>query len=272
MSPLTQERKDAHRQRVAGLTTQAKDYSAGNGGTLEACGTALLANAPQSFRTVCGHALSPANCVFLAMQGYQSGLLGTFNQWRERGRFVRKGEKGLLVRRPVMKKTGSSTNNGGGESSATPAGSGDSGDSTARFFVWYPVFSENQLADGETQEVAAREDARDELPTVNPEAEAEQEALAHGFGTEFLVRFGGGTEKITALRVVEPFPGIKLVIHSTRAGDASGAPYTASSTVSGYAVAQGATVAEAEENAAQIIMEKGVDHTRQLIQSHALTL
>lgn len=63
--------------------------------------TALVQNWPT---TIEGHALSLKNACLLAYQG-RATVVGGFRQWKKAGRFVRKGEGGMSIWIPLMKKT-----------------------------------------------------------------------------------------------------------------------------------------------------------------------
>ena len=58
--------------------------------------------------TIEGHALSAKNACLIAYQtlgGQGATVLGGFRQWKKAGRFVRKGEGGMSIWIPLMRKT-----------------------------------------------------------------------------------------------------------------------------------------------------------------------
>jgi len=60
--------------------------------------------AAQGVATIEGHALSLKNAMLLMMQRAQVSVVGGFQQWRQAGRVVRKGEKALALWIPVTRK------------------------------------------------------------------------------------------------------------------------------------------------------------------------
>lgn len=66
----------------------------------EAERTALVKDWPT---TIEGHAVSIKNACLLAYQG-RATVIGGFRQWKKAGRFVRKGESGMSIWIPLLKK------------------------------------------------------------------------------------------------------------------------------------------------------------------------
>lgn len=59
------------------------------------------------------HAYSFRNCMLIAIQKSDATFVAGFNRWRELGRIVRKGEKGIMILAPIVRKRKS--NDGEGE-------------------------------------------------------------------------------------------------------------------------------------------------------------
>lgn len=54
--------------------------------------------------TIEGHALSPFNTMLVAVQNPASSVVGGFRQWKKAGRYVKKGESGMVIWVPGKKK------------------------------------------------------------------------------------------------------------------------------------------------------------------------
>lgn len=81
-----------------------------------------------------GHELSPSNQLLLVMQCPRVSVVGGFQQWREAGRAVRKGEKALAIWVPIR-----------GKSEGDSTGTDENGEST--FFILGNVFDISQTYD-----------------------------------------------------------------------------------------------------------------------------
>ena len=93
----TESQKQAARERrekLAGIAKQIAAMSPEDRAKLAAQGVA----------TIEGHALSLKNSLLLIMQRAQVSVVGGFQQWRQAGRVVRKGEKALALWIPVSRK------------------------------------------------------------------------------------------------------------------------------------------------------------------------
>ncbi len=61
--------------------------------------------AQHPIQTVEGRVLSPTNQVLISYQKQDATLVGGFNQWKQAGRHVRKGESSISIWFPSLKKT-----------------------------------------------------------------------------------------------------------------------------------------------------------------------
>lgn len=99
--PLTaaqHDARDARRERFKALATQLAALS-------DAERTHLIETVP-FLATVEGRALSIGNMCLVACQCPTATLVGGFQQWRQHGRQVRKGEHGLMVWAPTRRANG----------------------------------------------------------------------------------------------------------------------------------------------------------------------
>ena len=97
MKQATESQKQAARERREKLAAMAKQIAA-----MPPEDRAKLA--AQGVATIEGHALSLKNAMLLMMQRAQVSVVGGFQQWRQAGRVVRKGEKALALWIPVTRK------------------------------------------------------------------------------------------------------------------------------------------------------------------------
>jgi hypothetical protein len=89
---LTPEQKahaEERRRNFRGLAKQLADMPESD--------RAILAAKLPGIATVEGHSLSLTNMLLCVMQRPSITLVGGFNQWRQHGRAVRKGEHGLAI-------------------------------------------------------------------------------------------------------------------------------------------------------------------------------
>lgn len=93
----TESQKQAAKERREKLAAMAKQIAA-----MPPEDRAKLA--AQGVATIEGHALSLKNAMLLIMQRAQVSVVGGFQQWRQAGRVVRKGEKALALWIPVTRK------------------------------------------------------------------------------------------------------------------------------------------------------------------------
>jgi len=93
----TESQKQAAKERREKLAAMAKQIAA-----MPPEDRAKLA--AQGVATIEGHALSLKNAMLLMMQRAQVSVVGGFQQWRQAGRVVRKGEKALALWIPVSRK------------------------------------------------------------------------------------------------------------------------------------------------------------------------
>jgi len=96
LTPAQTAARDARRERFAALAGQIAELSPEARAALAASLPALV--------TVEGHALSIHNACLVALQLPSATILGGYRQWQAAGRQVRKGEHGLMVWAPRMKK------------------------------------------------------------------------------------------------------------------------------------------------------------------------
>lgn len=94
---ITESQKQAAKERREKLAAMAKQIAA-----MPPEDRAKLAG--QGVATIEGHALSLKNAMLLIMQRAQVSVVGGFQQWRQAGRIVRKGEKALALWIPVTRK------------------------------------------------------------------------------------------------------------------------------------------------------------------------
>ena len=96
LTPEQTAARDARRERFAALAGQIAEMTPEQR-------AAMAAQMPYLV-TVEGHALSIHNACLVALQLPSATILGGYRQWQAAGRQVRKGEHGLMIWAPRMKK------------------------------------------------------------------------------------------------------------------------------------------------------------------------
>lgn len=96
LSPDQIEARDARRLKFSGLAKQIADMPDNDRAAL----AARMAGAV----TIEGRSLSAGNACLIALQDPNATILGGFQQWRQHGRTVRKGEHGIMIWAPTQRR------------------------------------------------------------------------------------------------------------------------------------------------------------------------
>lgn len=96
LSPDRIEARDARRLKFSGLAKQIADMTDDE--------RAALAARMAGAITIEGRSLSAGNACLIAFQDPNATILGGFQQWRQHGRTVRKGEHGIMIWAPTRRR------------------------------------------------------------------------------------------------------------------------------------------------------------------------
>ena len=101
LTPEQIEARDARRAKFSAIAKQIADMSDVQRAELAARMAGAL--------TVEGRALSAGNACLVALQAPAATLLGGFQQWRQNGRTVRRGEHGIMIWAPTKARQADAT-------------------------------------------------------------------------------------------------------------------------------------------------------------------